>query len=75
MNQGISTDEEDVSKLRQRLRNMTDKQLIEFRKNVKYLCSPEANFGQPPLKSWTTQLQEARAEWRKRHQQTMQNLS
>lgn len=41
---------------------MSDQELIEFGKNVRYLCSPEANFGQPPLESWTTQLREGRAE-------------
>ena len=67
MNQGISTDNFDIEQLRARLRKMSEKELIEFGKNVRYLCSPEANFGRPPLESWSMQLEEAKGEWRRRH--------
>jgi hypothetical protein len=66
-NRGIGTDNFDIDQLRERLHKMTDKQLLEFGKNVRYLCGPEANFGKPPLQAWSIQLEEAKQEWRRRH--------
>lgn len=56
----------DVEGLRTRLRKMSDKELREFGKAARYMVSPTANMGKPPLPAFVLQLEEARAEWRKR---------
>ena len=64
---GIKLEGFDIEKLRERLRKMTDAQLLEFGRAARQLCSPEANFGKPPREVFVIQLEEARAEWRRRH--------
>jgi hypothetical protein len=46
---------------------MTDRQLREFGKAARYMVSPQANMGTPPLVIYEAQLDEATAEWRRRH--------
>jgi hypothetical protein len=46
---------------------MTDRQLREFGKAARYMVSPQANMGTPPLLIYEAQLEEATAEWRRRH--------
>jgi hypothetical protein len=60
----------DVEGLRARLRKMSDKELLEFGKAARYMVSPKANMGKPPLPAFVLQLEEARAEWRRRHVET-----
>ena len=43
---------------------MTDAELLRFGKDNRYMCSPYANLGKPPLEAFMIQLCEARAEWR-----------
>jgi len=50
-----------------RLRKMTDAELLRFGKDNRYMCSPYANLGKPPLEAFVIQQREARAEWRRRH--------
>ena len=57
----------DVERLRVRLRTMTDEQLRQFGKAGRYMISPYANNGKPPLEAFVIQWQEARAEWRRRY--------
>ena len=57
----------DVDALRTRLRKMSDEELREFGKAARYMVSPTANMGKPPLPAFVLQLEEARAEWRRRH--------
>jgi hypothetical protein len=57
----------DLEQLRTRLRKMNDDQLLRFGRDARYMCSPKANMGKPPLQPFLIQLQEARAEWRRRH--------
>lgn len=57
----------DVDALRTRLRKMSDKELQDFGKAARYMVSPTANMGQSPLPDFVLQLEEARAEWRRRH--------
>jgi hypothetical protein len=45
---------------------MTDAELLRFGKDNRYMCSPYANLGKPPLEAFMIQLREARAEWRRR---------
>jgi hypothetical protein len=65
--QGIGFSELDIDQLRERLRNMSDDQLLKFGKSARYMCSPTANRGKPPDEAFVIQLKEARAEWRRRH--------
>ena len=53
--------------LRSRLRKMDDDALVRFGKAAAYMCSPESNGSQPPRREFVIQLEEARAEWRRRH--------
>ena len=57
----------DVERLRVRLRGMTDEQLRQFGKAGRYMISPYANGGKPPLEAFVIQWQEARTEWRRRY--------
>jgi hypothetical protein len=57
----------DVDALRTRLRKMSDEELREFGKAARDMVSPTANMGKPPLPTFVLQLNEARAEWRRRH--------
>jgi hypothetical protein len=57
----------DVKALRERLRKMTEAELLRFGKGNRYMCSRYANLGKPPLDAYVIQLREARAEWKKRH--------
>jgi hypothetical protein len=62
----------DVEGLRTRLRKMSDKELREFGEAARYMVTPKANMGKPPLPTFVLQLEEARAEWRKRHPEAAQ---
>jgi hypothetical protein len=64
------SDHVDVEALRERLRKMTDAELLRFGKDNRYMCSPYANLGKPPLEAFVIQLREARAEWRRRRPKT-----
>ena len=66
----FTTDEVDLEGYRARLRNLSDEELIREGKAGRYMCSPLANFGKPPRKVFVIQLEEVKAEWRRRHPQT-----
>jgi hypothetical protein len=53
-----------LQKLRERLRQMSDKELIKFGKTVRGLSAPRV--GVTP-DQWKVQLQLAREEWRRRY--------
>jgi hypothetical protein len=57
----------DVEGLRTRLRKMSDEELRKFGKAARYMVSQTANTGKPPLPAFALQLEEACAEWRRRH--------
>ena len=63
----VGFDPEDLESLRVRLRKMNDEQLFRFGEAARYMCSPKANLGHPPRDVFVTQLNEARAERRRRH--------
>ena len=46
---------------------MSDEELRKFGEAARYMVSPTANMGKPPLPAFVLQLEEARAEWRRRH--------
>ena len=57
----------DVDELRGRLRKMDDRTLEQFGRSAARMCTPEANHGAQPRRVFVEQLEEARAEWRRRH--------
>jgi hypothetical protein len=60
-------DRENAAEIRERVRKMSDEELLRYGAVCKSMCSPETNLDKPSLDTWTGQLQEARAEWLKRH--------
>jgi hypothetical protein len=65
--QSIQLATSDVDALRTRLREMSDEELRKFGKAARYMVSsPTANMGKPPLPDFVQQLEEARAESRRR---------
>ena len=56
----------DVEEFRARLRKMTDAQLLRYGKAARYMCSPDAYFGKAPRETFVIQLQECKAEWKRR---------
>jgi hypothetical protein len=64
----------DVDGLRTRLRKKSDKALREFGEAAKYVVSPRANLGKPPLPAFVLQLEEARAEWCRRKETAVDKL-
>jgi hypothetical protein len=57
----------DRDQLRERLQRMTDDALLRFGRSARYMCSPQANAGKPPREAFVVQLEEALAEWHRRH--------
>jgi hypothetical protein len=64
MSIAFESDEFALQKLRERLRQMSDEELIKFGKTVRSLSAPRVGVSPNP---WTAQLLEACAEWRRRH--------
>jgi hypothetical protein len=64
--QSIQLTNLDVDGLRTRLRKMSDEELRKFGEAAKCMVSPRANVGKPPVPAFVLQLEEARAEWRRR---------
>ena len=56
---------ETPEELRQRLREMSDLELRRFGQRARQLSDPKMNFG--ATKPHAIELEEARAEWRRRH--------
>ena len=46
---------------------MSDGDLLRYGRAAASLCRPERQFGHPPRQVFVDQLEEARAEWRRRH--------
>jgi hypothetical protein len=62
----------DREEVRRRLRRMSDDQLRRWGGSARHMCSPEANLGQPPRPNFVLQLEEAIAEWQRRHPTPLQ---
>ena len=60
----FESDETQLQKLRERLRHMSDEELIKFGKTVRGLSAPRVGVTSDP---WNAQLELARAERRRRH--------
>jgi hypothetical protein len=63
----FTSDEIDIEAFRARLCKLTDEELIREGKAGRQMCSSMANFGKPPRKVFVIQLEEVKAEWRRRH--------
>ena len=63
----INTTGFNIEQLRERLRSMSDEDLLKFDKSARWLCDPKNNYGKPPREGFVIQLREAREEWRRRH--------
>jgi len=61
------SEEESLQRLRERLRLMSDEELIKFGKQVRALAAPRIGVLHDP---WPAQLRMAREEWRRRHPKT-----
>lgn len=70
MNECAREDLFDADDLRERLKRMSDQDLVRFGKAAAYMVSPRANFGKPALPIYVLQLEEARVEWRRRYPKT-----
>ena len=62
----IQTDPDDIEQIRARLRKMSDLELRKFGRSASNMADPKKNFG-TSNPAFQIQLDEARAEWRRRH--------
>jgi hypothetical protein len=64
---GIQTTRFDVQSLRSGLRSMDDAELLRFGQAAMYMCSSYANSLAPLREEFVIQVEESRAEWRRRY--------
>ena len=64
MSIAFESEKVELQKLRERLRLMSDEELVKLGKQVRSLSEPRASVTPDP---WKAQLQEARGEWLRRH--------
>lgn len=62
----IQTDPEDVERIRARISKMTDHELRKYGRTAALMADPGKNHGKPNP-AFQIQLDEARAEWERRH--------
>jgi hypothetical protein len=63
---GTEFDSDDLAQLRDRLRRMTLEELVKFGRVASEMCRPSSEQPQPPQLPFRIQLEEARAEYRRR---------
>jgi hypothetical protein len=63
----IGFDKFDVEKEREKLRKLSDAELIREGKAARYMCSPTTTFRRPPLEEFVIELRLCQEEWRRRH--------
>jgi hypothetical protein len=64
-----------VDELRAELRKMDDVRLSEFGQAARYMAAIRATTSKPSHHLYEVQLQEAKAEWRRRHPKNWQSES
>lgn len=69
MSIAFESEEVQLQKLRERLRKLSDDELIKFGRDVKKLSGPRVSCIPDP---WQAQLEEARAEWRRRRPKALE---
>jgi hypothetical protein len=57
---------EDIEQIRERIRKMSDAELRKYGRAARDLSDPKKNLGKPNP-AFKIQLDEARAEWQRRH--------
>jgi hypothetical protein len=62
----IQSQPEDIEQIRERIRKMSDAELRKYGRAARDLSDPKKNQGKPNP-AFKIQLDEARAEWRRRH--------
>jgi hypothetical protein len=70
----IQIEPEDIEQIRARLRKMNDRELREYGRAAAHMANPWNNHGKPNP-AFQVQLDEARAEWRRRHPKLSTNRS
>ena len=63
----VGFDKFDEEKERERLRKMSDEQLIREGKAARYMCAPSTNFGKPPHDVYVIALRLWKEEYRRHH--------
>jgi len=63
----VGFDKFDEDKEREKLRKLSDAELIREGKAARYMCSPATNFGKPPRDEFLIALGLCKEEWRRRH--------
>jgi hypothetical protein len=63
---GIEINQDSLEAIRERIRKMTDAELIEYGRTARRMANPRRNYG-APNPAFAVQLDEAKAEWRRRH--------
>jgi len=63
----VGFDKFDEDKEREKLRKLSDAELIREGKAARYMCSPATNFGKPPRDVYVIALRLCKEEWRRRH--------
>jgi hypothetical protein len=63
----VGFDKFDEEKEREKLRKLSDAELIREGKAARFMCSPATNFGKPPLEVYVIGLRLCKEEWRRRH--------
>jgi hypothetical protein len=56
-----------VEGIRANIQKLSDKDLLRYGRAARYMVSPAANYGKPPRKVFQVQLDECRAERKRRH--------
>jgi hypothetical protein len=62
----IQTEPEDIEQIRERIRKVSDAELRKYGRAARDLSDPKKNLGKPNP-AFKIRLDEARAEWRRRH--------
>ena len=70
----IQSEPENIEQLRTRLRKISDHELRKFGRAASDMANPKRNFG-VPNPAFQIQLDEARAEWRRRHPRILSSES
>jgi hypothetical protein len=63
----VGFDKFDEEKEREKLRKLSDAELVREGKAARYMCSPATNFGKPPRDVYVIALRLCKEEWRRRH--------
>jgi hypothetical protein len=63
----VAFDEFNEERERERLRKLSDEELIREGRTARYMCSPSTNFGKAPRDVYVIALRLVKEEYRRRH--------